>query len=235
MDTVASLASVRANTPIEAVVATVKSVGEYITGSGNFGPYSFQDVMLTDGQNEYLAVFGNRNELPKDVVGQTLLLKSVMSKKNGLVGLKVKPNKKGELVLSVTATAVVEDAPEEGESEDGDLAPAAPAPTQSRLQPAAPRAAAAKPAAPAARSVTPAGAVKDAKTYLNRAANLMELCLDAADFIKGRYEATHGGDGAMTDEQYKAIVSTLFINASKEGLADSMPTGTLDEFKSHAD
>ena len=53
------------------------------------------------------------------------------------------------------------------------------------------------------------------------AANMMLLCLDAARFIKDTYQKKH--DTQMTDEQFQAITSSLFINADKSGLISKVP------------
>ena len=57
---------------------------------------------------------------------------------------------------------------------------------------------------------------------LNKYANLYAHCLVAGTYVKKTY-AELGGQ--MTDEQFQACVSALFINASKDGLQGLVATG----------
>ena len=86
-------------------------------------------------------------------------------------------------------------------------------------------------ARPAPSAVTPAGQFANTKDYLNRAANVMELCLDAANYVRSRFDRDNGGDGTMSAEQFQAITSSFFIAAHKDGYVDAMPIGNLDDFK----
>ena len=240
MDTVESLLGLRDKTPIEAVTATVKKVWPLENHTtGNFGPWTSQNIILTDGVNEITAGFVSREEVPQDAEGGPITLRSITSTQHGLVGLKTKAFR-NVMQLAVTKTAQVTF--ESADEANGDAPAPPPRPAAARpatAHPAsAPRPAASahapRSAAPAPRqnaAISPAGAVKEGKEFLNRCANFMELCLDAADFTKARYDEAHGGDGAMSGEQYQAIVSTFFIAGQKAGYVDGMPLGTLDEFK----
>lgn len=104
-----------ADEPVFLVEATVKNVGKYISGKSARGDYSFQSVIITDGRDEFRAVFKDRKELPRNVEGKKLQFLAHHGDR-GWTGLKMKMDenyktKEMELVLWVTGTAQVVGAP----------------------------------------------------------------------------------------------------------------------------
>ena len=69
----------------------------------------------------------------------------------------------------------------------------------------------------------PATSVGAAKLYLNRLANLYILCSNAAT-----YALNEGGIDPTDGDQLQKATACLFIQATRDGLAMSMPTGKLE-------
>ena len=68
-------------------------------------------------------------------------------------------------------------------------------------------------------------AVAHAKTVLARSCNLMNLCLDAAVFIANTFEDKYAVK--LSEEQFRAIASTLFIKCDRAELAETLPVKPL--------
>ncbi len=85
----------------------VKEVWERKTGEGEYGPYSFQNISVTDGHDTIIVSLGNREEVTKKFIGLPVSFKSVMNDKQGKkMGVKVveeKYEKDGEEKKSIKA------------------------------------------------------------------------------------------------------------------------------------
>lgn len=72
--------------------------------------------------------------------------------------------------------------------------------------------------------------VAETRIFLAKRANLYLLALHTADYIKKQYETQNGGEGAMAQEQYQAMTSSLFISADKFSCAEVLPPGPLENY-----
>jgi hypothetical protein len=73
-------------TVIEGIKGTVASVGKRREGEGEYGPYSFQDIVLTDGTEKVTVSCGNKENLI-DYKGKFVCLLSGKDKKDKTNGL----------------------------------------------------------------------------------------------------------------------------------------------------
>ena len=210
---IGQLAAVAKESIVVSVTGTLTSIGRHITGTGQWGPYSFQDGTISDGASVFPVVFSNRDEIPKEAIGQILTFSST-SGKFGVSGLKVVEraaykDKPKHNVLQVAKNASVVES-------EGDLAPSVPSETP------APTSTAATPIDPA----DPASTIRKNVDFVIRAlapeANLFRLCVKAVGYIEGHYMEDNDGE-KMTADQRQSATACLFIEANKRGLADRLP------------
>jgi hypothetical protein len=95
----------------------------------------------------------------------------------------------------------------------------APMPRQALPQRQAPQ----RQAAPVQDQHARPDAVLGAKRQLCRLANGYTLAIRAGQFVRGQHDALNP-NAPMTDEQFQAMVSTLFIGADKRGCFDDLPS-----------
>jgi len=196
-------------------------------GESDRGPWSFQNVFLKDPDgDEIKATLKDRDELPKAFTGKDVIILSSKSEKHGWVGVKAKDdeyNGKTTRVLWITKAASItkggsveadesdgeEAEPEErpkhheNEKEDGDLGPEV-------------------------ASDNPLDAAKD---YLMRRGNLMMLCWKAGLFVAQKCDGMSNAKFGVRNEDFQALVTTLFISADRAGIADALPTHPLAGFE----
>lgn len=199
------------------------------------GPWSIQKGVIRDSTGEIAVKFMNRfRELPQSLINREILI-SCKEGDRGMTGVySYDDTYPGETsrIVEVTATALIDDA--DGRSSDdqppanqnrggqhqqpptrtGTSQPAQSQPTKQATN---------KPASPA--PATNGGAVGDVKRTLNRMANLYLHCLEAGSYVAGTYDSIH--DAKMTDEQFQACVSSLFIQATRENLYRELPIGSF--------
>lgn len=119
------------------ITLSIKTVYEYKTGSHDkYGPWSFQNLIGTDGESEINVKLKNRPELAKANEGKTLVFKSTWVEKQGKnMGVKIEddtytPKDSTEPVTStiigITGSAVIE---------GGEEVTAQPLPTAPTAQP----------------------------------------------------------------------------------------------------
>lgn len=218
---------------VPSIRAVVSDIGRRYSGTNDHGDWSLQNITLKDGVTGQTikAKVNDREEIPASWKGGTVLMSCKNSDK-GLTGLKIDEDDyrgKKSKVIKVTPSATIL-------PDNGSAAPvtpqAAPAPQaatvtpQTALAPQAPPADV--PAATHEHSSSHDGngdPVKAARKSLARAANLYVLCMDAGTYVKEQLKARHSVE--MTDAQYQACVSALFINASRDQLDSNLPTGKL--------
>ena len=79
--------------------------------------------------------------------------------------------------------------------------------------------------APSARSENP---VALCKRELNKLANGYLFCLAGGEYVRTEFDKGHI-DRPMTDEQFQAVVSTLFIAADRRMLFTDIPCGSIEK------
>ncbi len=214
------------------------------TGENDNGKWSFQNIKLKDETGEIQVKLKDRPALPQSLKGKTIFIYSAKGDK-GLSGLKAKDDTyrdKTSRIVWVTPSATIEEsdgAPQNGNGNghaNGHDAPPAHQPPPPQAPPAAPVQTAQPPAASATgRPVSPRagvqspapaenhGAVGNVKREINKMANLYVYCLEAASYVEKTWNATHPVQ--MTDQQFQACASSLFIQASKDGLYNLLQHG----------
>lgn len=80
------------------------------------------------------------------------------------------------------------------------------------------------PQQPAARE----NPVAHCKRELNKIANGYLFCLAAGEYVRGEWDKGHP-DRPMSDEQFQATVSTIFIAADRRMLFTDIPTGSIEK------
>ncbi len=70
--------------------------------------------------------------------------------------------------------------------------------------------------------------VTECRKFIARRANLYELCVGAGLHVVKRVAETK--EHIMTDDQFQAMVSALFIASARAGIAAGLPTGCLDNY-----
>lgn len=195
---------------IEAFRAQVKKVYEGKSGEGAKGAWSLQNIIVTDGSNDFKVVFSGRSHFaPADIEGTELFVKSHVSKTGNMSGIMLKFSEYQEKVrqeLWIYESAKVSFGDEDAGSAIIDY------PTETKT---------AEPKDEFEEFSKSEDAVDAVKQLMLPAANMMLLCLDASTYVKTQYEAKH--DAKMTDDQFQAITSSLFINADKRGLISKVP------------
>lgn len=209
---------------LEAFRADIKKVYEAKEGVSANGNWRLQPCLVSDGKNDIRVVFSGRNAFsPSDLEGKELFAQAYKSKAGNISGIKLKVSEwkgkeKKEVFIYEAARLSFGD-------EDAGTATFA---SDNESE----------------RKIVKEGSIKQstdefeefsksedniqgAKQDLAKSANLMLLCLDASRFVKTEYEGKHGSQ--MTDDQFQAITSSLFINADKRGLISKMPSTKMEE------
>lgn len=196
----------------------VKRVYDFKEGEGARGKWTLQPILVSSGGKEVRVVFSGRNQYAStDIEGTEIYAKAHPTKSGGYSGLKVKISewkgeKKKELFVYESADVSF------GDEDKGSAIIDYPK-TDAKTETASDN-----------ESFETFEANEDAvdavKKALTKSANMMLVCLDAAKYVKSQYEGKH--DTEMTDDQFQAISSSLFINADKRGLINEMPNTQME-------
>jgi hypothetical protein len=184
---------------VSSLIATIAEVKPQKTVNGARGPVTVQGLKLTQGNDFIFADAWGHSDM-SNLQGQTFVINSVA--RNGTIsGLSVKEKvgangAKTYINLVISKSAVFHP-----------LKQGQPAPSR-QSGPVIGHA-----------GHSDEGEVKE---RLNKYANLYTHCLVAGTYVKNNYA---GLGGQMTDEQFQACVSALFINASKDGLQGLVKIG----------
>lgn len=204
------------------VTGKITEVGKRFTGENTHGPWSLQNAKMTDGKSTIKLFLNTRDEMAKSMVGKTVTFLSVEGEK-GLHGVTVemgdayehptdpKKSRPAELQIKVTKTAEI------AEIGSGEAAGKAQATAPSQQPAPAPKPAQGAPEAPAANA--PVDGTRESKARLMQYANLADMCIDAAGYLK----KTHG----LTDEEVGTWARCLYISMERGGNADKMPSHPL--------
>lgn len=228
---------------IPSIKGRIAEINRLNKGTNDKGEWSIQNITLTDPSGAVKVKLLNRDELPMNWKGRTVYMFCHEGDK-GMTGLKAKDDDyRGKVtrIVSVTPTAHIEEADSQNEQSHPDPDPAAtsrmqrnepprqnPPPTpqqpnQRQTTPPAPS----QPAQPPPQNghATNGNGIGDVKKHLNRMANLYICCLEAGQYVKHQWKQGHEVD--MSDDQFQACVSSMFIQASRENLYNAMPIGVM--------
>lgn len=197
---------------------------------------SLQNAELKDETGTIKVVFSDREDL-RPLKGKTVY---ILAKKGarGFTGTKRKldtfRNANKPALWVYDQATVTQDAP------DGKEPPADTAPAPGATKAATSSAPARQPANPneapedkAAREQAEANAKARAfalaRISIAKSANLMLLCLNAADYVASQYEDKHEGkvEYFMGPSDIRTLATTLYIQAERDGLSGSMPADAL--------
>lgn len=200
------------------VLAKVTAVFDRKTGEGQYGPWSLQNGTIEDETGKMKVVF---KQLPSQdsLVGKTMIFKS-MEGKHGLKGCEVKKNEyngKTTLELHVSKAVLIVTS-----GEEDNVSLVTPSTRMPQNEPVE------APQAPIRHEALKLG-IATAKNRLTQLAGLYDLCwktVMAMEFKKDLEEQVEGADAEML----KDVATTLFIQATREGLSDKMPVRTLSKF-----
>lgn len=204
---------------VTAFKGKIKKIGKRFTGTSEKGDWSFQDVYLVDPSGEEIkGKLKDRDELDKKLLNQQVCLVAHKGD-HGWTGLKAKDDTyKDETtrVLWITSTAEIVKGGElpaddaGGEPEPGD-APEPPEETPARQE---------RPAKP-----TQGDPVRDAKVAALKRANLLAICLRAADSMLQVYHDS--GKVNPTPELHQACSISIFIALDRQAMSDDLPVAPV--------
>lgn len=204
-----------AGEPVPSLRGKVTNVFKRFTGTNDHGDWSIQTIVVRDETGEAKLKIVDRDEIPKTWQGHEVHAFCKAGDK-GLTGLKIEDDEyrnKVTKIVKVTPSATLDLAevtaqPTPTADLNDDQIPGAEVPPQ----PAAPPAAPAAPAAPAKPSN---GVTYDAEKDIAHWARLYLRCMDAADWVQTK--RTEAVKPPMTPDHYQACVSSLFIQATRNG------------------
>ena len=255
LTTVEQLATLVDGQAVLRVEAVIEHIGKRIANPpdkpGPYGGWSFQDLVLADGAHKFKATLNDRPEFPATLKGKRITFLSHKGDK-GYSGLKIKnrpvkkgdPEKGSENVLWITGSA---------EHVNGSLSAGQVQPTPSQAadplpgNEEPPRSTSTPVASRPPVNVDYRANVKECKEYLNRCANLYELCIMTVEYLcvrlherrsqeyptpEAQEQARRAGIAMhLSDDQQQAAISTMFISARDKGaFINDMPKGVLDKW-----
>ncbi len=203
---------------VPSVRGKVKEIYKPSTGSSDKGEWSFQNLVIVDESGQIKVKLKDREPLPLDYKGRVILI-SCKEGDKGLSGVKIKEDEyrgKIDKVLWVTPSATIDRV--EGS------APAAPQQAQANGHVEQPKSEAPK---QNGNGNGQPDSVKHVRHSLNRMANLYLHCMEAGNYVRSQWEAAH--QVKMSEEQFQACVSSLYIQGSRDNLYDGLPIGSFDK------
>jgi len=184
---------------IPAFEGTVKRVFDQKTGVGEYGAWALQNLILQDEHaNELTVTWACENPWTQADEGKHLFFESGRDKKDQLVGIKREIRTKNrKRYESVKVDDRAKVRTNNATTPDPDVPP----------------------------DPKPNGdtGVFEARKHLCQAANLYNLCVKCVDSMI----ADELPEVARTSEQFQAAVGTLFIESSRAGFVQKMPTKAI--------
>jgi hypothetical protein len=219
-----------AGTKLDAVSGILDSSYEQNSGN-NRGGWTLQNVLLRDPDDRKCKIkvkFKNLDEVPKTATGRRLYIEAGHGKK-GLEGVEIVMDEypKGTFtkILIVKPPATFSFETSAADAGSGSL-PGEGAPSASQSAP--PASQPQKPPAPVRREEAArmqhqawVEGVRKARHAAAQAASAYWIAILAGDFVASRYKDKFGE--AMIAEQYRAMVSSIFIKLDKNGHVEELP------------
>ena len=205
---------------VPSLTGRLTSIFDVKSGTNAKGEWSIQNATLRDGTGEIKVSIRNRAEIPRSWKGREVVI-ACNDGEHGLTGIKASDDtyrEKTSRIVCVTGSAHI------------DLVEGSPAPQYT--PPPAPMMQAPRQTQPPTNgnsngASAPVDSVKAARKDLNRMANLYLHCLHAADYVRAEWDKDVEIHGVMSDEQFQACTSSLFIQSTRDGLLMSIPTGSF--------
>ena len=113
MSTISELKKQPTGFPVIDLRATITGIKKQKVGTGQYGPYSFQDITLSDGQQSIVAKLSNWPELTEKDLDTSVYLSCYKNKDGKLVGAILADDKYAGQVIKVSKTAKFEPLTEE--------------------------------------------------------------------------------------------------------------------------
>lgn len=213
---------------VPAIHGSIEKIGECYTGQNENGPWSLQNLVITDGQSKIKLKLKNRPRIGNEWLGHDVTF-TATSGKNGLVGLRVQQEEYRGVtakIVEVNEKAIMDETSNASAAEAPAPQPSQPAPKPAP-QPAPPPPQAPHPQPrtnPAPQAPAPAPAHGDGGNgksekdkiidkHLFDWSKLYLRCMEAADWIDAQRRSEK--QATMTPEHYQACVSSLFIQATR--------------------
>jgi hypothetical protein len=140
MQTIAEVKRLGLGMPVVELRAKIMEVYDRKAGTGDFGPYTFQNILIGDGKDLIKVAVGNKDQISHDAMGSTVLIGSFFSeKKQQWIGAKVAKDAQGNIEIKVSKTGTfaignVQEARDEGLEAE---IPPIPAPVVAKPEPIA--------------------------------------------------------------------------------------------------
>src|ERR1035437_9092440 len=223
------LVAMKAEAEIVATEATIKNVANVISGDGQYGHYTFQDIVLEDGGTIMTAVLSNCNEFGQNMIGKRISMVS-SDTKHGSRGVKLK-NRKGEWILYISKTAVITDAVNMSSTASQPThQPAAQQPAQPAGRFATHSAPTPPPAAPQqSHPKTPEQNADEVKECLERFGNFYQLAMEEANAQCVLWNSRHP-EMQVGIESFMRMCAGFSAGGEKVGLQRITPTGDVTKF-----
>lgn len=221
---------------IEAIHGRVTKVEKRFEGTNAKGAWSIQKIQVQDATGAIKVMFSGLADIPQSWVGQDIYIQAGQSngKTGGLCGLTSATDAKAnppEKIVKASEKAVVQfgQAPQIPVAPPAQtfapppqpaFQPSAPAPVQQTFTPPP------APMAPPGESVTPYSDIPAVRHHLSKAANLYLYAIEAGYYVRKTHDALHT-DHPMTDDQFQACVSSLFIQSDRALMVNKCNVGTF--------
>ena len=233
--TLAQLIALNVEAAVPAVEAHIKSIGKWNHfDQGQYGPYSFQDIILHDAGTDMACTLATRDEIPQSMVGQRVVFVQGMNGRGKMGGVKTSFRGKGndkKFCLYVTGEATMTSATQlqapqsQSFTTQSTAAPAQNFQPSSNFQPPTPPPP--QPSRPPqAVALSDEDRVKQALDYLERAGNFYQLAMDEAHTQRSIWDGKHP-ESKLPDFQFEKMCAGFCQGAEKAGIIISMPTGDI--------
>ncbi|HEX9595464.1 MAG TPA: hypothetical protein VF982_01180 [Anaerolineales bacterium] len=241
--TISQLQTLPLNTVVPAVAGTITQIFPVKSGTSQYGPWTIQSVMLTDGQQTVELKLFDHAQLPPDMIGQSVMVLSGQGKQGpaGLIWqqdtrnwqpgqpVKVQLVLKGKTGATVTLAGQSQGQPSPISNLPSPMQMPAPAPQmapqafqQPYPQPQAPQFPQAPQGQPQAQQQAPQKTTTQAKAFVGRNRSLASLAIVALMRTISECEAKYGH---FPTELYAPVFNTLLFGASNAGIPDPLPPG----------
>lgn len=200
---------------IPVLIGKVEELYQRREGQGKYGPWTVQKAKLSEGRDWIFVDFWNKDDLAPYKGHQIKITddKGIEVKDNSYNDSKTGEFRKG-ISFSAGKGAVIT-SPGFGDDGDDGSVPSHPQPAGG----SAPVTGNSAPVRPGAGPNEPF-----VKRRLNQLANLYLNCVLAADYI-----FAHPASSALLPDDYREVVTTLFIQSTREGLTDHIAVGKFNK------
>jgi len=200
--TIAEIKQLRNKEPIESFGGTIETVYPQKTGTGQYGQWWLQNMIVSDSTGKVQVTWGGEDDL-KSLQGQQRIFESKLTEKHGYLGIKLdvrKVNGKTYEGIKLTESCKIKPV-SNGQAVES--------PKQ------------AEPVKTAENKPNEDTGVLETRRHLMQSVNLYTLCLDAAEkVILPHYKAMWLDKPNMPPELFQAAVASLYIEASHKRTID---------------